>query len=56
MNLRISPVLMTGLFFRLPSNKTLSLKGDPCNYRKNSKEKVMVLLAYSANETDKLPP
>jgi hypothetical protein len=27
----------TGLFFRLPVNKTLSLKGDPCSGGKNSK-------------------
>jgi hypothetical protein len=35
----------TGLFFRLPPNKTVSSKGDPCNGGKNSKERIMVLLA-----------
>jgi hypothetical protein len=33
----------TGLFFRLALNKTLSLKGDPCNGGKNSKERITVL-------------
>jgi hypothetical protein len=33
----------TGLFFRLALNKTLSLKGGPCNGGKNSKERIMVL-------------
>jgi hypothetical protein len=46
----------TGLFFRLPPNKTLSLKVDPCNGGKNSKERIMVLLACNADGTDKLPP
>jgi hypothetical protein len=46
----------TRLFFRLPPNKTLSLRGDPCNGRKNSKERIMVLLACNADGTDKLPP
>jgi hypothetical protein len=46
----------TGLFFRLPPNKTLSLKGDPCNGGKNSMERITVLLACSADGTDKLPP
>jgi hypothetical protein len=32
------------------------LKGDPCNGGKNSKERIMVLLAYNANGTDTLPP
>jgi hypothetical protein len=43
-------------FFRLPPNKTLSLKGDPCNGGKNSKERITVLLARNADGTDKLPP
>jgi hypothetical protein len=46
----------TGLFFRLPPNKTLSLKGDPCNGGKNSKERIMVLLDCNGDGTDKLPP
>jgi hypothetical protein len=46
----------TGLFFRLPPNKTLSLKADPCNGGKNSKERITVLLACNADGTDKLPP
>jgi hypothetical protein len=33
----------TGLFFRLPLNKTLSLKWDTCSGGKNSKERVMVV-------------
>jgi hypothetical protein len=35
----------TGLFFRFPPNSTPSLKGDPCNGGKNSKEKITILLA-----------
>jgi hypothetical protein len=46
----------TGLFFRLPPNKTLSLEGDPFNGGKNSKERITVLLACNADGTDKLPP
>jgi hypothetical protein len=46
----------TGLFYKLPPNKTLSLKGDPCNGWKNSAEKITVLLVCDANGTDKLPP
>jgi hypothetical protein len=46
----------TGLFFRLPPNKTVSLKGDPCNGGKNSKERITVLSACNADVTDKLPP
>jgi hypothetical protein len=46
----------SGLFFRLPPNKTLSLKADPCNSGKNSTERITVLLACNANGTDKLPP
>jgi hypothetical protein len=38
----------TGLFFRFPHNKTLSLKGDPCNGRKNSKERIPILTACNA--------
>lgn len=44
----------TGLFVRLPHNKTLSLKGNPCNGGRNTKKRVMVLLACSANRTDTL--
>jgi hypothetical protein len=43
----------TGLFFRLPPNKTLSLKGDRCSGGKNSKERITVLLAFNADGTDK---
>jgi hypothetical protein len=32
------------------------LKGDPHKSRKNSKEIIMVLLAYNANGTDRLSP
>jgi hypothetical protein len=32
---------VTGLFFRLPLNKTLSEKSDPGKGGKNSKQKVM---------------
>ena len=46
----------TGLFFRLPPNRTLCLKGDICKGRKNCKDKLTVLLACSANRTDKLLP
>jgi hypothetical protein len=45
-----------GLFFRLPPNKTLSLKGDPCNGGKNSKKRITVVLDRNADGTDKLPP
>jgi hypothetical protein len=46
----------TGLFFRLPPNRALCLKWDIYNGRKNCKEKLTVLLAYSANRTDQLLP
>jgi hypothetical protein len=46
----------TGLFFRLVPNKTLTLKGDPCNVEKNSKEMIMVLLTSNVSGTDRLPP
>jgi hypothetical protein len=46
----------TGLFFTLPPNKKLSLKGDHCNGGRNSKERITVLLAYSVDGTDRLPP
>lgn len=46
----------TGLFFRFPPNRTWSLTGDPCSDRKNSRERITVLLDCGANETDKLPP
>jgi hypothetical protein len=44
----------TGLFFRLPSNKTLSLKGDLCSGGNDTKERITVLLACNADGTDKL--
>jgi hypothetical protein len=34
----------------------VSLKGDPNNSRRNSKEMIMVLLAYNTNGTDRLSP
>jgi hypothetical protein len=46
----------TGLFLRLPPNKTLSVKGDSCSGGKNSKERITVLLACNADGTDKFPP
>jgi hypothetical protein len=46
----------TGLFFTLPPNKTLNLKRDPCSGGRNSKERITVLLAYSVDGTDRLPP
>jgi hypothetical protein len=46
----------TELFFRLPPNKTISLKRESCNGGKNSKEMIMVLSLCNANGTDKLPP
>jgi hypothetical protein len=45
----------TLLFFRLPTNKSLSLKVDPYSGRKNSKGRIMVLSACNANETGKPP-
>jgi hypothetical protein len=45
----------TGLFFRCPSNKTLSLKGVFHIGGKTAKERLTVLLACSAAETDELP-
>jgi hypothetical protein len=45
----------TGLFFMLPPNKILSLKGNLCSGGRNSKERIMVLLAYSVSGTDKTP-
>jgi hypothetical protein len=47
--------LMRQLSLRLPPDKTLNLKGNPCNGRKNSKERITVALAYNAYGTDKLP-
>jgi hypothetical protein len=43
----------TELLFRLPTNETVSLKGDPCNGGKNSKKRITVLLACNADVTDK---
>jgi hypothetical protein len=33
----------TGLFFRLPPNKTLIWKGDSCHGGKNSQKRIIVL-------------
>jgi hypothetical protein len=41
----------TGLF-RLPRKKTLHFKGDPCNAVKNSKDRIRVLLACTADGMD----
>jgi hypothetical protein len=46
----------TGLYFKLPPIKTLSLKWDPCNGGKIPKDWVMILLAYNADGTTRLPP
>jgi hypothetical protein len=35
----------TELFFTLAPNKTLSVKGSPCNEGKNSKERIMTMWA-----------
>jgi hypothetical protein len=45
-----------GLFFRLPPNKTLSLKAASCNGGENSKGMITVLLACSVDGTNQLPP
>ena len=42
----------TGWFFRLPANMAWSFKGDPCNGRKNCKERITVLFVCNANWTD----
>lgn len=47
--------LMRQMSLLLPPDKTLNLKGNPCNGRKNSKERITVALAYNAYGTDKLP-
>jgi len=47
--------LMKQWSLRLPPDKTLNLRGNPCNGRKNSKERITVALAYKAYGTDKLP-
>lgn len=47
--------IMRQLSLRLPPDKTLNLKGNPCNGRKNSKKMITVALAYNAYGTDKLP-
>jgi DDE superfamily endonuclease. len=46
----------TGLFCMLPPNKTLSLKGDPCNGGEHSRKRITNLLACNVNGTDILPP
>jgi ABC-type uncharacterized transport system fused permease/ATPase subunit len=43
------------LLFRLPHNKTASLKDIPCNIRNNSKDRRTVLLACNAEGTDQPP-
>jgi hypothetical protein len=46
----------TGLFFRLPTNETMSLNEDPCYDGKNAEERITVPLACNADVIDKLPP
>ena len=43
------------MFYRCPSNKTLSLKVVFHSGEKTAKERLTVLLACSAAETDELP-
>jgi hypothetical protein len=45
-----------GLFFVLPPNKTLSVKGNPCSGGKNSKDRMTVTLACNTSATGGLPP
>jgi hypothetical protein len=44
------------MFFGLVPNEILTLKGDPCNVEKNSKEMIMILLTRNVCGTDGLPP
>jgi hypothetical protein len=44
----------TGLFFRHPPNETSNLKRVSCNGGKNSKAKIIVMLACNADGADKL--
>jgi hypothetical protein len=45
-----------GLFFMLPPNKTLSVKGNLCSGGKNSKDMMTVMSACNISATDTLPP
>jgi hypothetical protein len=45
-----------GLFFMLPPNKTLSVRGNPCSGGKSSKDRMTVMLACNISATDGLPP
>lgn len=45
-----------GAFFKCLPDKTLTLKGDPCNGGKNSKERLTVLLCTNSSGKDKLKP
>lgn len=46
----------TGLFFKCLPDKTMALKGDPCNGGKNSKDRITVLLGANASGNNKLSP
>jgi hypothetical protein len=46
----------TGLFFKLPPNKTLSLEGGPFNGGKIPKETVMILLVCNSDGTGRVKP
>jgi hypothetical protein len=46
--------VVTGLFFRLLLNKTLSLKATAVSAENNSKERKVVLLACNADWSDKI--
>lgn len=45
----------TGLFFKCMPNKTLTFKGEKCSGRKNSKERVTVLVGANMDGSEKLP-
>jgi hypothetical protein len=45
-----------GLFFMLPPKKMLSVKGNPCSGGKNSKDRMIVMLACNISATDGLSP
>jgi hypothetical protein len=47
---------VSGLIFRLPSNKMLASRVEPCNHGTNSNMRIKVLLACNADGTEELPP